>query len=60
VQFRFLLDYRWSERILLNSSLDFTTFMSDFNGGGNRPLGQDAVKGSQRFQTLNVGASYMF
>lgn len=58
VQFRFLLDYRWSERILLNSALDFTTFMSDFNGGGNRPSA--AVKGSQRFQTLNFGASYMF
>lgn len=58
VQFRFLLDYRWSERIMLNSSLDFMTLMSDYGGVGNRPA--DAIKGSQRFQTLNVGASYMF
>ncbi len=58
VQFKFSLDYRWSERIMLNSSLDFMTFMTDFGGGGNRP--QAALKGSQRFQTLFVGASYMF
>jgi hypothetical protein len=58
VNFRFLLDYRWSERVVLNSSLDFATYMVDFNGGGNRPV--SATKGSERFQTLNVGASYMF
>jgi hypothetical protein len=58
VHFRFLLDYRWSERIMLNSSMEFMTFMTDFSGGGNRPV--DAVKGSQRFQTITFGASYMF
>lgn len=58
VQFRFLLDYRWSERIMLNSSMDFTSFMTDFSGAGTRPV--STVKGSQRFQTLSFGASYMF
>jgi hypothetical protein len=58
VQFKFSLDHRWSERIMLNSSLDFMTFMTDFGGGGSRP--QAALKGSQRFQTLYIGASYMF
>jgi hypothetical protein len=56
--FRFLVDYRWSERLLLNSSLDFMTLESDFSGGGTRIT--PALKASQRFQTLNVGISYMF
>jgi hypothetical protein len=56
--FRFLLDYRWSERLLVNSSLEFLTLESDFSGTGSRPI--PALKTSQRFQTLNFGVSYMF
>ncbi len=52
VQFLFSLDYRWSERVLLNGGLEFTTYMSDFTGPN--------IKGSQRFQTAFFGASYMF
>lgn len=58
VQFHFSLDYRWSERIFLNSNLDFLTLMTDFNGLGTRPV--PALKESQRFQTISVGATYMF
>lgn len=52
VQFRFSLDYRWSERVMLNGGLEFTTYMTDFTGPN--------IKGSQRFQSAIFGASYMF
>lgn len=58
VHYNLQLDYRWSERILINSALDFKTFTTDFSGGGSRAV--DGSKGSHRFQTLVLGASYMF
>jgi len=60
VHFKFMVDYRWSERLWINSSLDFTTLMADYAGPGNVPGGVNGVKTSQRLQTLNIGASYMF
>lgn len=60
VHYSLLLDYRWSERIWINSGLDFKTFSTDFSGGGNRPDTKSGTSGSHRFQSLVFGASYMF
>lgn len=60
VHYSLLLDYRWSERIWINSGLDFKTFSTDFSGVGNRPDGKSGTSGSHRFQSLVFGASYMF
>jgi hypothetical protein len=59
VNFNFGVDYRWSERILLNGAIDFKTLMSDFSGTGTRPA-PAATSSSQKIQTLNFGISYMF
>ncbi|MCC6137964.1 MAG: hypothetical protein IT287_04985 [Bdellovibrionaceae bacterium] len=58
VQYTLQLDYRWSERIFINSALDFKTFSTDFSGGGTRLV--PATTGSHRFQNIVFGASYMF
>lgn len=58
VQYTLILDYRWSERVWINSALDFKTFTTDFSGGGTRLV--PGTTGSHRFQSLVFGASYMF
>lgn len=58
VQYSFQLDYRWSERLFINSALDFKTFSTDFSGTGTRTT--PGSKASHRFQSLVFGATYMF
>lgn len=58
VQFTFQVDYRWSERIFLNSGLDIKTFSTDFSGAGTRPT--PGTKASHSFRSLIFGATYMF
>lgn len=58
VQYTLQLDYRWSERLFINSALDFKTFSSDFSGAFTRNV--PGSKASHRFQSLVFGATYMF
>lgn len=58
VHFVFKLDYRWSERIWINSGLEWKTFSTDFSGTGTRIV--PGTHGSHRFQNFIFGASYMF
>lgn len=58
VHFNVGLDYRYSERVWINTALDFKTFMSDFSGAGSRSV--NGTKNSEKFQTLQAGISYMF
>jgi len=58
VHFNFLVDYRYSERIWFDGGLEFKTYQTDFTGTGTRPT--PGIKGSQRFQNLFLGVSYMF
>lgn len=58
VQYALQLDYRWSERLFINSALDFKTFSTDFSGTGTRTV--PGTKATHRFQSLVFGATYMF
>ncbi len=58
VQYALQLDYRWSERLFINSALDFKTFSTDFSGAGSRNI--PGTKGTHRFQSFVFGATYMF
>lgn len=58
VHFTFSGDYRWSERLILNSSLDFKTMTTNFSGLGNRTV--PGLKATNRLTQLNLGITYMF
>ncbi|MBY0314110.1 MAG: porin family protein [Bdellovibrionales bacterium] len=59
VHFNFSGDYRYSERVWINSGIDFKTLTTNFSGTGTRP-GSPGQKATNRFTQLNLGITYMF